>query len=188
MLSDDKIIKVSNRDSGTVGYKIDELGGLRRNFAPGESKDISMGELRKLSWTPGGKVILRECLIVRDKEALDELLGEVEPEYFYTEEEVKNLLLNGTLDQFKDCLDFAPDGVIDLIKTLSVKMELNDVSKRKAVLDKTGFNVDRAIEIEKETSEEKPEENNTSRRAEPINANVEEVPVRRTETPITIIE
>jgi len=36
----------------------------------------------------------------------------------------------GSLDEFLDCLDFAPEGVTDLIKTLAVELPLNDVAKR----------------------------------------------------------
>jgi hypothetical protein len=43
--------------------------------------------------------------------------------------------------------------VIDLIKTLSVRLPLNDVEKREAILEKTGFNVDNAIRINKEVAE-----------------------------------
>ena len=46
----------------------------------------------------------------------------VEPEYFYTEKEVKELLTNGSLEQLEDTLNFAPEGVIELIKTMPVKM------------------------------------------------------------------
>ena len=46
---------------------------------------------------------------------------EVEPEYNYTEEDIRNLLLNGTLDQLKDFLDFAPTGAIEIAKNIAVE-------------------------------------------------------------------
>lgn len=72
----------------------------------------------------------------------------VEPEYFYTEKEIKYLFEHGSLDEFLDCLDFAPLGVIHTIETLAVTLPLNDVAKRYAILEKTGFDVTRAIELE----------------------------------------
>ena len=105
-----------------------------------------MEELRKLSYIPGGMFLLRNNLVLDNPEAIAELLNEVEPEYYYTEEDIKTLLTTGTLAQFEDCLDFAPEGTINLVKKLSVELELNDVSKRKALLEKTGFNVTTAIE------------------------------------------
>lgn len=167
MIDKSTLIKVKNRDNGTVGYTIPDLGNLHRNFQVGETKEITMEELRKLSYIPGGNAILRDCLIIENREAVAELLGEVEPEYNYTEEEVKVLLTSGTYDQFMDALDFAPKGVIELIKDLAVKLKLNDVAKRQAILEKTGFNVTKAIEINAET-EAVEEEDKKARRAAPI--------------------
>ena len=59
--------------------------------------------------------------------------------------QINDLLLNGSLDAFLDALDFAPIGVIDLIKTLSVQLPLTDLNKRRALKEKTGFDVDRAL-------------------------------------------
>ena len=146
MLNKSDVVKVSNRDSGSVGYSIPELG-IKRVYQPGEIKEITMEELRKLSYLPGGQTLINDCLIVHSKEALAELNPDYEPEYFYTEAEVKELLLTGTQAQFLDCLDFAPEGVIELVKTLAVKLEVNDLRKREAILEKTGFNVTKAIEI-----------------------------------------
>lgn len=170
MLEKNTIIKVMNRDNGTVGYTIPDLNNLHRNFQPKEEKEVTMEELRKLSYLPGGETIIRDCLIIENEEALKELLCDVEPEYFYTEEDIKTLLTSGTIDQFMDCLDFAPAGVIDLVKDLAVKMEINDIRKRQAILEKTGFNVDKAIQINKETSEEEMPVEKT-RRAQPISTN-----------------
>jgi len=78
------------------------------------------------------------------------LLGKVEPEYNYSKEEIIQLMKEGSLDEFLDCLDFAPEGVKELIKTLSVQLPLNDVAKREAILNKLHFNVDAAIRIKKE--------------------------------------
>ena len=55
------------------------------------------------------------------------------------------------MSQFLDCLDFAPQGVIDTIKKVAVQIKLNDVAKRQAIKDKTGFDVTKAIEISEET-------------------------------------
>ena len=86
MINDNEIINVTNRNNGTTGYMIPDLGNLYRRFEAGETKKITMEELRKLSYIPGGEAILREYLIIDNKEALDELLNGVEPEYFYSDE------------------------------------------------------------------------------------------------------
>ena len=183
MVENNMTIKVTNRDNGSVGYSVPDLG-VHRTFQPKESKEISAEELRKLSYLPGGDVIIKDYLIIHNEELLKELLGEVEPEYYYSEDEVKTLLLSGSLEQLQDCLDFAPNGVIDLIKSLAVSLKIDNVSKRKAIQEKTGFNVTRAIEINEETEEEETsKENNQGRRAAPISTKKEDAPQRRSAPP-----
>lgn len=147
MIENNQRIKVTNRYSGTVGYTIPDLDNLHRNYQAGETKEVTFEELYRLANVPGGEHILKNYLVVKDYEALKEILPSVEPEYFYTKEDVKNLMETGSLDAFLDCLDFAPDGIIDIIKELAVDLPLNDISKRNAIREKTGFNVDAAIRV-----------------------------------------
>ena len=123
------LVKVANRDSGRVGYKIDELGVMRQ-FAPRETKEVTFEELERLSFLPGGDVMLKNYLIVKNPEAIKQLGIDVEPEYYYTEKEIKDILVNGTMDQFLDCLDFAPDGVLDLLKKILNMMEIQREKKK----------------------------------------------------------
>ena len=146
---EDRKIKVQNRDYGVVGYTIPDLNNLRRTFQPNEVKYIDFDELFKLYQVPGGAYIIENYLIINDDQAIKELIGGVEPEYYYTEAEVIRILKEGSIDEFEDCLNFAPKGVIDLIKDISVKLPLNDIAKRDMIFKKTGFNVTNAIEISK---------------------------------------
>ena len=185
MIEKDTLIKVKNRDSGTVGYTIPELGNLHRSFSKGETKEITMDELRKLSYISGGKILLQNYLIVQNQDALKELLSDdVEPEYYYGEEEIKKLLLTGSNDQLLDCLEFAPEGVIGLVKDLAVSLKINDISKRNIILEKTGFNVTNAITINEETIEGEGEEAKSSRRSAPVTVEKsDEAPKRRVVAP-----
>ena len=185
MIEKDTLIKVKNRDSGTVGYTIPELGNLHRSFSKGETKEIPMDELRKLSYISGGKILLQNYLIVQNQDALKELLSDdVEPEYYYGEEEIKKLLLTGSNDQLLDCLEFAPEGVIGLVKDLAVSLKINDISKRNIILEKTGFNVTNAIAINEETIEGEGEEAKSSRRSAPVTVEKsDETPKRRVAAP-----
>jgi hypothetical protein len=147
MVNKDTLIKVINKDNGIVGYTVPDLG-VHRNFYPGETKEVTYEELEKLSFIPGGMVILKELLEITDREATKQLFSkEPEPEYHYTKDDVKQLLLTGTLDQFLDCLDFAPEVIKDMIKDMAVDLPLNDIAKRQAIQEKLGFDVTRAIEI-----------------------------------------
>ena len=147
MINKDTLIKVVNKYNGTVGYNVPDLG-VQRNFYPNESKDITFDELEKLSFAPGGEAILKDFLEIQNKEAITKLFAtEPEPEYHYTKDDIKKLMQTGTLDQFLDCLDFAPQSVKEIIKDMAVELPLNDVEKRNAIQEKLGFDVNRAIEI-----------------------------------------
>lgn len=186
LLDKNTILNVTNRDNGTVGYKVPDLG-VNRQFQPGETKELTMEELRKLSYLPGGKYLIQHCLVIDNKDAVGELLHEVEPEYWYTEADVQKLLMTGSLDQLKDCLDFAPKGVIELVKNLAVKLEINDLAKREAIYKATGLNINRAIAnakpdpTEEETGATKASQ--SKRRTNPISEIKKEEVARRTAPP-----
>lgn len=153
------IYKVKNRSASRVGYSIPE-DGIRRTFAPGEIKNITYNELLKLSYQPGGREMMVQFLQIMNETGLDKLNIHAQPEYHMSEQQVVDLLRTGTLDAFLDCLDFAPTGVIDLVKKFAVQLPLNDMNKRKALLEKTGFDVSKALIHDEEskapeTAEEK---------------------------------
>ena len=147
------VCKVKNRGAGHITYKIPE-DGIRRSFAPGEVKTISYEELEKLTYQPGGMAILTSFLQIQDEVVINDFNIKAEPEYHMSEADVIILLREGSLDSFLDALDFAPIGVIDLIKKFSVEMPLTDMSKRKALKEKTGFDVDAALKHKEEDKEE----------------------------------
>lgn len=139
-----KILKVKNRSASLAVYSIPEIN-IRREFAPGETKNITYGELEKLSYQPGGRAIMQNFLQIIDPEATGDLGINREPEYDLSEQQIVDLMTKGSLDAFLDCLDFAPVGVIDLIKKFSVSLPLNDIDKRDALKKKTGFDVTVAL-------------------------------------------
>ena len=181
MVEKDRIIPLMNRDTGSVGYTVED-SNIHRKFSPGEIKKVTFDELEKLSWTPGGLDLLKNFLIIQDKEAAEELLGEVEPEYFYTKDTVKKLLSEGSLAQLQDALEFGPKGVVELVKQEAVDMKLDSTIKREEIQKQTKFNVTRAIEINEASKEDENAENDaatTKRRSEPIAASEEKTPTRR---------
>ena len=178
MITSDTMYNVKNRSSSVVVYRIPETN-LRREFQPGETKKIPFGELEKLTYQPGGHTLLEEFLQIVDEAVTNNLNVHREVEYDMSETQIRDLLTHGSLDAFLDALDFAPIGVIDLIKTMSVSLPLEDYNKRKALLEKTGFDVDKAVaNLQAEKAEEKVvPEATTERRVKPaVKAN----PSRRT--------
>ena len=80
-----------------------------------------------------------------------------------------------------DTLDFAPEGVINLMKDLAVKLEIPDVRKRIAISEKTNSSVDNAIKINQlsKAAEEDKEPETKQRRVQPTTA-ASAQPQRRT--------
>lgn len=135
---------VKNRSAGIVKYKIPEKNIVRR-FVPGEQKRISYDELFDLSNQPGGRELMANFLQIQSIGVPKSLGIKTEPEYYMSEKDIVELLKNSSLDAFLDCLDFAPEGVIELVKKFAVSLPLSDYEKRKALKEKTGFDVDAAI-------------------------------------------
>ncbi len=152
MINQTDMYNVKNRSSSVVVYSIPE-SNLRRTFAPGETKRIPFSELEKLTYQPGGRELIANFLQIMEEEVTQDLNIHREPEYNMSEAQVRDLILNGSLDAFLDALDFAPIGVIDLIKSLSVSLPITDFKKREALLKKTGFDVDKAIANDKASKE-----------------------------------
>lgn len=180
-------VKVLNRFLGQTTYVIPELH-IRRTFQRGAEQEVPFKELQYLKYQAGGEEMLRNILMIEDEEALEKLVGDVEPEYHYTESDVENLLLNGSLEQLEDALDFAPLGVIELIKEKAVSLKLSDINKRDAIAKKTEFNVTKAInniELEKKAEQEEvnsttdKKENLSGRRTQPMAKIDNNVPERR---------
>ena len=152
MINQTDMYNVKNRSSSVVVYSIPE-SNLRRTFAPGETKRIPFSELEKLTYQPGGRELIANFLQIMEEEVTQDLNIHREPEYNMSEAQVRDLILNGSVDAFLDALDFAPIGVIDLIKSLSVSLPITDFKKREALLKKTGFDVDKAIANDKASKE-----------------------------------
>ena len=170
---------VKNRGASHVSYRIPE-DGIRRSFAPGETKEISYQELEKLTFQPGGMMILTNYLQIIEQEALNAFGIKTEPEYHMSEADVANLIKTGTLDAFLDALDFAPVSVIELIKKLSVDIPLMDMNKRKALKEKTGFDVDAAL---RHIEEEKEDDQKTILKTTERRVKTDAAPAGRRTTP-----
>lgn len=171
------LYNVKNRSASMVVYSIPE-NNIRREFAPGETKKISKEELDQLSYQSGGRELMLNFLQIQSAEAREALNLKTEPEYNMSEEQIAELILRGSVDAFLDCLDFAPIGVIDLIKEFAVELPMTDTRKIEALLNKTGFDLTAALANKRAEEEEdaKPEAEVPTRRI------VEEAPAegRRT--------
>lgn len=189
MANTNTMYKVKNRSSGKVTYSVVYNGNkIHQVYNPGEVKVVPYEELRQLSYQHGGPELIYNYLQVGRPEVLEDLNIVPEPEYYMSENEIKELLQTGSMDAFLDCLDFAPMGVIDLIKKYSVELPLGDFNKRRAIKEKLGFDVDAAIKNNEASKEEtKKAETPTRRVVEKKEEVVQSAPARRTTPKYNIV-
>lgn len=182
MIKDTDLIQVRNRNNGSTGYTLED-GNFHREFSLNETKKVPFSELKQLQYAPGGQYILNNYLVIENKEALDLLNMAVEPEYFYDEASITEILFNGSIDAFADFLDFAPKGAIEIAKNIAIKEQIPDVRKRDMLSKKTGLNINNAIMVNQimDAEDEKVEEEGPKRRV-PVEEKTEtETKERRTE-------
>lgn len=144
------ICAVTNRSGGFVAYSIPDRH-IRREFSPHETKRVPYYEIEEVSAQPGGRELIYNYLYVDDKVLKEGLNIQPEREYYLKEADVDKWMSTCSLDEFKDALDFAPEGVKDLIKSHAVSLPLNDVSKCEALKEQLGFDCMAAIKNEKDT-------------------------------------
>lgn len=148
-------VSVRSRTEGSVAYKLDSLRVARSWPKSGSVLQISIDELKELMVCPGGEYILRNLVIIEDEAARIEILGaEVQPEYNYTEDEIKYLLYEAEDNALLDCLDYAPVGVLELIKEFSLEKMPNTTAKIKAINQKLNINLNKIIEMMRDDADE----------------------------------
>ena len=154
-MTDEKYIQVQNLSSGIVVYTIPE-DNIRRVFRAHETKKISAEELRKLYYQSGGATLIQHFLSVKDRNLALEFgvsADSFDHEYSWTPKDVENLLTDGSLDTLHDALDFAPEGIIDLIIDRAIALQIPDVNKRELIQRCTGKNISQMIATQKALNE-----------------------------------
>ena len=138
---------VRNLTDNPVVYVIEE-DHIRREFGPYEEKRVSVDELKKLYYKQGGAVLIRDFLQIRDRDLAIELGVDPESfdhEYSWDQSKVDTVLTNGSLDLLHDALDFAPEGIVDMIVQRAVALRIPDNNKRELIKECTGKDVSRMI-------------------------------------------
>lgn len=161
-----KRIQVFNRTNGSIGYRIPSTGQVRTWKRPGDYLNISVGELLELKTAPGGRGMLEKNLLIKDEEALQVIFpdGDLEPEYHYTQDEINTLLYEATNEQLLDALDYAPKGVLELIKMTAVNKLPNATDKIESINERFNIDLVQMHEISKEKGEIKVENNTRPRK------------------------
>lgn len=162
-------MKVTNRSDGNAVYALPEFN-KRRLFSVGETKDLPEKELESLFQMAGGLEIIRDYLLIEDKDWVKQHMPDVPIEYFWKEDEITQCLLNDSYELFTESLDYAPAGVLDIIKRLSWQLPLTDLNKIQAMLvhPRLGFDVLAAIQIMKSPEAQPLQDKKERRRREEV--------------------
>lgn len=167
LIDDKTIVPVKNIMRHDVGYTT--LNGIHRYFAPGLTMNITAGELRELSYVPGGLVLLQDYLQVGNKELAAEFgIAEDMVEYNWTEKEIEEAVTTADLDVLLDALDFAPDGIKEAIKDKAIELEIPDKNRIQAINKAMNCNIEtiirnkHAYETAADNAEEAPKTRRTS--------------------------
>ena len=177
-------VEVKNRGLGSTAYKIDSLRVSRYWSKEGDIINIPINELIELTTIPGGKALMDNFLLIEDKDALETIYGtkEMIPEYNYSQEEIDYLLYKGTNEQLLDALDYAPLGVLDLIKSTAIKNIPDTTAKVEAINNKFGITLStiaKNYQVEDGVAEE---EITSERRSAPVSIKTEEKPKPKVES------
>ena len=148
-IADSTQVKVRNMVDYNVGYKIEE-DNIRRQFSPHEVKTVTAGELRKLDYTRGGHVLLTSYLAVQNKSLAQEFGVDEDSyanEYNWDAAKVDQVLLSEPVEVLQDAMDFAPEGILQLIKDRAIALRLDSMDKRKVISDAMKIDLNGMIEL-----------------------------------------
>lgn len=132
VVKDTDTITLRNFTTNTVVYRTPSTR-VRRELPAGGSIKVTAGEIREMMYDKGCVDILRNYVQICNKPlALEVGVSEdsYENEYNWTLADIKNCLLNGSIEQLADAMDFAPDGIKESLLTEAINLEIPDVRKR----------------------------------------------------------
>jgi hypothetical protein len=165
-------VKVWSTSIGDVAYQLtDPL--VHRTWKPGELKIIRFDELYKLSNHPGGMPLLVNHLQIRDAEVRKALNLPMEPEYFYTEEDARRLVNQGTEEEILDALEFGPRSLAGMIRYYAI-LDIDSIEKMKFFNSLFHMNIQQVRDNLKETEDEVTQTTESKRRVKATPEAVEE--------------
>lgn len=138
--------KLLNRSDTSIAIVLPQRH-FRLELAPKQSGYMPHDYLVEFASSRGGRKLIYDYVMIENIEDLKKVLNieQEVPEYWLTEENLPNWMQNCSLAEFQDGLDFAPEGVKELIKKFAVTLPLNDVAKREAIKSQLDFDVTVAI-------------------------------------------
>lgn len=163
-VSDSTVVEVQNLADYTVVF-VDDDTHRRFTFQPFEKKKVAAEVLRRLNYSYGGSVLLKNFLSVKNSDLAREFgVDDDTIEYTWTEKDVDRLLGSGSIDELKDALEFGPEGIKDLIVDKAIKERLNDMQKREAIKEMTGKDINNMIALQEQLNADKQEDTSSAKK------------------------
>lgn len=148
-LTDDTLVSIRNMVNHKVVYVLPDWN-RKVVFEPFQERKIPAGELRALHYTTGGYNLLHNYLCVENTDLKAEFeIPKDQIEYDWKLNDIKYLLLNNNslIESLQDALDFAPEGIREMIIDYAVIWKIPDSNKRKVISQMTGIDIDKQIEF-----------------------------------------
>lgn len=137
-------MKIKNRSNTTASYALENLS-IRRQLRPGEEIEITKAEFKELLYLRGGSTFIREYLLI-SQDIAEEFDLEFEPEFWLDEAQVAALIEKGSYAQLASCLDFAPTGVLEIVKNYALKGKPLTSDKKELINSKLKINIDTMLQ------------------------------------------
>ena len=166
IVKDTTLVPVRNMVDHKVVYVVPEVN-RRVVFEPFQEKRVPAGELRALNYSVGGEVLLHNYLCVKSNDLRVEFnIPADQVEYDWTIDDIHKVLedLSVPIEALEDALDFAPEGIREMIVDCAVKWKIPDSNRRKVISKMTGVNIDKKIEFLEQVEEGTEQPITTSRR------------------------
>lgn len=166
----DMEVKVFNNSGGRVSYNLAEPRVSREFYRPGHMISVTFDEIYALSNEPGGMDLLLHFLQIRDNKVREALSLPMEPEYLYSTEDVKKLVLQGTQDQLLDALEFGPYGLVEVIRKTAVDLKIDSKVRVELLSETLGIDLKRIYENDQEEADDlvHQQKGESKRRSNPI--------------------
>lgn len=154
-ISRDLEINVKNRSHTDVTLLNKFPHDPVRTIQAGGEILMTFGELKDFYQISKGSAWMVENalqIVGKSEDEVKEIMNvltrkKVEPEYFYSEEEILTMLKENDLDGIADAMDFAPSGVVDLIADYAVELPITDTKMMKIISKRTDFDIQERIAI-----------------------------------------
>lgn len=156
IINDTTLIPVRNMVNHRVVYTIPEEH-RRVVFEPFQERKIPASELRALNYTVGGSILLKNYLCIKSNDMRTEFnIPSDQIEYDWTRQDIQHVLLdnNSPIEQLEDALDFAPQGIREMIVDYAVEWKIPDSNRRKVISKMMNVNIDEMIKFAELTEED----------------------------------